>query len=229
MDGILPILYRDEHLVAVDKPPGLLVHRTAIASDGVFALQLLRDQLRRKVYPVHRLDRPTSGVLVFALSSEVASRLVDQFASRQIVKTYLAVTRGFIEPEGTLDYPLRENRDAPKQEAVTAYRRLSTVELDTPIPPHATARYSLVEARPRTGRMHQVRKHLKHLSHPIIGDTAYGDSRHNRFFRDRLGIRRLLLLARRIRLTHPVMGEPLAIEAPLPADMRGVFDLFGWA
>ena len=228
MNGILPILYQDAHLVVIDKPAGLLVHRMEKSTDRVFALQLLRDQLGRSVYPVHRLDRPTCGVLLFAFSPEMAARLIEDFTAHRIRKRYLAVVRGLTEEEGVIDHPLREDKAAPSQECRTAYRRLATVELAVPVGPHPTARYSLVEAEPLTGRMHQLRRHLKHVAHPVIGDTQYGDSRHNLFFRERLNTDRLLLMARRLELRHPGTGEELHVEAPLPADMAALFALFGW-
>ena len=228
MNGILPILYQDAELVVIDKPAGLLVHRMEKSTDHVFALQLLRDQFGRSVYPVHRLDRPTSGVLMFAFSPEVAARLIADFAARRIHKRYLAVVRGFPDAEGVIEHPLREEPGAPLLECRTAYRRLATVELVTPVGPHASARYALVEAEPLTGRRHQLRRHLKHLAHPVIGDTQYGDGRHNRFFRERLNTGRLLLLASRINFIHPATGEELEVEAPLPADVAALFALFGW-
>lgn len=228
MRGVLPILYRDAAVVAINKPAGLLVHRTDIAADHVAALQVLRDQLGRPVYPVHRLDRPTCGVLLFALDPAAARRLVEDFTARRVRKRYWAVVRGYPDDEGWIDHPLREDGDGPLLAAQTRYRRLATVELGLPAGPHPTARYAWVEAEPVTGRMHQVRRHLKHLAHPVIGDTRYGDGRHNRLFRDCLATNRLLLVARRLEFAHPVTGEPVAVEAPLPADMAALFTLFGW-
>jgi tRNA pseudouridine65 synthase len=226
---LLDVLYRDEHLVAINKPSGLLVHRTNIASDRVALVQLLRDQLGRRVYPVHRLDRGTSGALLFALSPESAARLIRAFENRAVAKSYVAVVRGFVDAEGEIDYPLAEEEGRPRQPAVTRYRRLSTVELPVAVSREASTRYALVEACPHTGRMHQVRRHFKHIAHPVIGDTVHGDGRHNRFFRDWFGVHRLLLHARRIEFEHPFGRGPLTVEAPLPGPLRGLFALFGWA
>ncbi|MCW8904143.1 pseudouridine synthase, partial [Sedimenticola sp.] len=162
----LTILYRDEHYIAVDKPAGLLVHRTRISEDTRFVLQTLRDQIGRRVYPVHRLDRPTSGVLVFGLDSDAARRLVQLFEQRQVRKRYLAVVRGYTAESDVIDYPLREEGHKAPQAAVTGYRRLATVELPIAVGRYASARYSLLEVRPETGRMHQIRKHMKHIFHP---------------------------------------------------------------
>lgn len=224
----LPVLFRDEHFIAIDKPPGMLVHRTWIADGSEFALQRLRDQIGRRVYPVHRLDRPTSGVLVFGLSSESARALCALFEARAVDKRYLAVTRGYTDPAGEIDYPLAETPDKPPQPAVTRYRRLGTVELPFAVGRYPTARYSLVEVAPQTGRLHQIRKHFAHIFHPLIGDTTHGEGRHNRLFREQFGITRLLLLAHRLRFRHPYTGAETDIAAPLPDAVAGLFQRFGW-
>ena len=235
----LEILYRDEHLVAVNKPSGLLVHRSEIdRRETRFALQQVRDQLGQWAYPVHRLDRPTSGVLLLALSPDAARRLGEVFAAGAVEKTYLAVVRGVTPEEGIIDYPLTEELDRYSdrrarpdkgpQPAVTEFRRLATVELPCPVGRYATSRYSLVEARPKTGRKHQLRRHFKHLFHPLIGDTKHGEGRHNRFFRDSFACHRLLLAAVEIALPHPVTGQPLRINAPLEDSFAGVIESLGW-
>jgi tRNA pseudouridine65 synthase len=224
----LPVLYRDAHFIAVDKPAGMLVHRSWIASDSEFAMQRVRDQIRQRVYPVHRLDRPTSGVLIFGLSSEAARDLCALFEARVVDKRYLAVTRGYVEPDGVIDYALREEPDKPAQAAVTRYRRLATVELPIPVGRYPSARYSLVEAIPETGRMHQIRKHFAHIFHPLIGDTTHGEGRHNRLFRERFGVHRLLLIAQRLCFRHPYTGVQTSITAPLPPEVDALFRCFGW-
>ncbi len=226
--ALLSVLYADGDLVVIDKPAGLLVHRSGLTGVQTCALQLLRDQLGRLVYPVHRLDRPVAGPLLFALSSEMARLLCLAFAEHRVVKRYHAIVRGYTDCEGVVDHPLAEEPGAPRQPAVTRYRRLATAELLAPVPPHATARYSLVEAEPVTGRMHQLRRHLKHLAHPVVGDTQYGDGRHNRFFRENLGVGGLLLAARRLEFAHPRTGAWLRIEAALPPDLQAACTLLGW-
>ena len=238
-DRRLDILFRDEHFVAVTKPAGLLVHRSDLdRHETEFALQLVRDQMGRHVYPVHRLDRPTSGVLLFALSPEAARRAGEAFDSDLVRKTYLAVVRGITEEEALIDYPLQElperfavksetgNGDA--KEAVSAFRRLAIVELPLPLGKFPTVRYSLLEVRPRTGRRHQIRRHLKHLFHPIIGDTSYGEGRHNRLFRNELGCSRMLLHAAELSFPHPWSGEPVTISAPLDEEFADVMSRLGW-
>ncbi|HHH12966.1 MAG TPA: pseudouridylate synthase [Thiolapillus brandeum] len=225
------ILYQDEHLVAIDKPSGALVHRTATSREGHIVLQGLRDQLGRWVWPVHRLDRATSGVLLLALDPETASALARQFKERSVDKRYLALVRGWPEASGVIDRPVHtgEHRNPEeKKPAVTEYRRLAQVELPVEVDRYPTSRYALVEAHPVTGRYQQIRQHLKKISHPIIGDTTWGNGKHNRFFRERYGIRRLMLHAVRLAFTHPASGDPLAVEAPVDGQWRGLFREFGW-
>jgi tRNA pseudouridine65 synthase len=235
----MQILYRDDLLAAVAKPAGLLVHRSPIdRRETRFALQLARDLLGQRVYPVHRLDRATSGVLVFALTPAVAHSLMRSLAAGEVAKTYLAVVRGVTAETGTIDYPLAEPVDRLEpfadrplrdpQAAVTGYRRLATTELPVPFGPHQTARYSLVAAAPLTGRRHQLRRHFKHLCQPLIGDTTYGEGRHNRLFRDRFGCHRLLLHAVAVTFPHPVTGVPLTITAPLEGEFLALVERFGW-
>jgi tRNA pseudouridine65 synthase len=236
----MQVLYLDDWLVAVDKPSGLLVHRSLIDKHETrFALQAVRDQLGRRVYPVHRLDKPTSGALLFALDPGTARRLTAQFTAGQVSKTYCAVVRGYAAAAGEIDYPLREQpdrmtdglaeADKAAHPAVTHYRRLASVELPYPVGRYQTARYSLLELSPRTGRRHQLRRHLKHVFHPIIGDTTHGDGRHNRFFRDRFGNRRLLLAATAIEFVHPHTGARVRIVAPLATDFQRIVQALGWA
>ena len=229
----LTVLRRDEHLVAVHKPPGLLVHRSSLdAHETRFALQLVRDQIGAAVYPVHRIDKATSGVLLFALAPAVADRCRAAFETGRVAKRYLAIVRGHVPECGTIDHPLdREDRpDRPagvRQPAITDYRRLAAVELPIAVDRYPTSRYSLVELRPRTGRRHQLRRHLKHIAHPIIGDTTHGHGAHNRMFRERFECHRLLLVAVGITLPHPCTGVPLAIETRPDEDFGRVAAALG--
>ncbi len=214
------ILFEDEHLVAIDKPSGILVHRTRISEDTRFVLQLLRDQLGRRLYPVHRLDRGTSGVLVFGKTRQAAALLSEQFRDKGVGKKYLAIIRGHVEEEGTIDYPIARDTSRPLQEAITHYTRLGQSEIPYAVGRYATARYSLVEARPVTGRHHQVRRHFAHIRHPVIGDKKHGDVKHNKFMREQWGNSRLLLHASSLAFVHPVSGEKVSITAPLDAVFR---------
>jgi Pseudouridylate synthases, 23S RNA-specific len=237
---LLPILLHDEHLVVVDKPPGMLVHRTPLAGrDERFVLQTLRDQLGRHVYPVHRLDRGTSGVLLFALDADTAHRLTGRFAARETHKRYLALVRGWTDAAGRIDHPLSRLDEEPPpqtdrgvvttpQPALTRYERLATLEVENGLGPHPTSRYALLSLVPETGRQHQLRRHLKHASHPIIGDATYGKGDHNRWWARQLGIARLWLHAQRLELPHPWSGQPLRIEAPPDAHWRRLCALPGW-
>lgn len=224
----LDIVHRDDWLVAVDKPSGLLVHRSPVSRDQDFVVQRLREQLGRRVYPAHRLDRATSGVLLFSLDPDSDRAASMAFQEGRVKKHYLAVVRGWTDAQGTIEHALKSEDKSRTRAAVTHYRRLATAEIDEPVGPHATARYSLVAFRPETGRKHQLRRHANHMAHPIVGDTTHGDGRHNRFFRERFGIHRLLLHAWMLELAHPVMGTPLCLHAPLPAAFRALFETLGW-
>ncbi|MCW8887650.1 MAG: pseudouridine synthase [Gammaproteobacteria bacterium] len=229
MSPQLTVLYRDDNYIAVDKPAGMLVHRSPIASqEEEFLLQTLRDQIGQWVYPIHRLDRPTSGVILFALSSEAARVMCGVFEERTVAKDYLAIVRGYTDESGHINYALQEEPHKPAQDAVTDYERLATVELPIPIGRYNSARYSLVRVKPLTGRMRQIRKHFHHIFHPLIGDTSHGEGRHNRLFREAFDCHRLLLHARRLSLPHPGSGEQLIIEAPLPPEFVQLFERFQW-
>ena len=235
---ILTIIYQDQYLVAVDKPSGMLVHRSFLDKHETrFVMQTLRDQLGQHVYPVHRLDRPTSGVLVFALSAEIARLLSQQIEAGYWQKGYLAVVRGYVAASGVLDYPLKEQHDdiADKftkvekaaQSALTRYQPLHYVELPFAVSRYATARYSLVALQPITGRKHQLRRHLAHLRHPVVGDTSHGDGKHNALFRQQFANERLLLCAFILQLPHPVTGETLCLQAGL-AELDELLARLGW-
>ena len=231
----LDILYRDFRYVAINKPSGLLVHRTNLDSrESRFAVQLLRDQLGQRVYPVHRIDKPTSGVLLFALDEESLIRAKAMFADHRVVKTYVAIVRGFPPASGTIDRPLRKLPDGDRkprseesQASETHFRALKYSELEYPTGPYPTTRYSLVNLTPRTGRRHQLRRHLAGINHPIIGDTSHGDSRQNISFRERNGFIRLFLHASKLSFNHPFTDEPLAVRAPLPADFQDALKACG--
>jgi tRNA pseudouridine65 synthase len=213
-------LYRDEALVAIDKPPGLIVHR-GWAADEVTAMSLVRDALGAWVYPAHRLDRGTSGVLLFALSPEVAGQIGRSFANDEVHKRYLALVRGHAPDSAFVDHPIAREPGKPKAPAQTRVTRLSSHPVDDALS-GISRRYSWVQAEPLTGRPHQVRRHLKHLNHPILGDVRYGKSQHNELFRRRFGLVRLALHAEQLSLPHPSTGQLLTIMAPLAADLVNV-------
>lgn len=212
----LKIIYQDEWLVAIDKPAGLLVHRSWLdRHETRFAMQMTRDQIGQHVFPVHRLDRPTSGILLFALDPETARAMSERFMRHEVSKTYHAIVRGWAPAALNIDYPLKEeldkiadayaDEDKPAQAAETELRGLERFELPFAVSPrHPSSRYSLVELQPKTGRKHQLRRHMAHIFHPIVGDTRHGDGRHNRFFREQLDCYRLLLMHKTLHFEHPV-------------------------
>lgn len=232
--GKFDILYQDDDVVAINKPTGIKVHRgRADRGEESYVLQGLRDQIGRKLFPVHRLDRPTSGVLIFALNRWSARKLAKSFLRKAVEKIYLAVVRGYAEENGSIDEALTREDDHGRKTgdrlpAFTRFRRLSTAELCVPVGRYATGRYSLVEVLPETGRMHQIRRHFRRISHPIIGDRRYGDSRHNRFFREDIGVDRMLLAAIELRLPHPRTGEYLKLVATVDGPFRSALNHMGW-
>lgn len=210
----LELLFRDEHLVAINKPHGLLVHKSAIATDvKEFAVQMLRDQIGQHVFPVHRLDRKTSGVLLFALTGEANREMNIRFDEGRVEKSYIAIVRGYTPDEGTIDYPLKKD-NGTLQEAVTHYKTLQRTEVPVALGKHSTQRYSLVEVRPETGRRHQIRKHFAHIMHPIIGDRPHGCNKQNKLFKEKWGITHMMLHASSISFEHPVNGQHISIGAP---------------
>lgn len=234
---VLPILYRDDWLIAVHKPAGMLVHRSDLdRHETRFAVQLLRDRIGRPVYPAHRLDKGTSGLLLFALEPGVGRDLSEQFEQGGVEKRYLAVVRGYPPETGVVDHPLAPLADPyaglaagrAAQAAVTRYRCLARAELPYRVDRYPSSRYALVELAPLTGRRHQLRRHMKHIAHPIIGDATHGKGSHNRLFRELFGCGRLLLAALEMRLRHPASAEPLTLRAPLAADFAEVLCRLGW-
>jgi tRNA pseudouridine65 synthase len=232
----LQVLHIDDHLVVVNKPSGLLVHRSPIdRHETRFAVQMLRDQVGRRVYPLHRLDKGTSGALAFALDRATAQALAQAFASRKVLKRYLAIVRGWPDESGDIDHALEAVRDeyapaldGPAKEARTHYRRLAIVELPHRVDRYPTSRYALVELEPDTGRRHQLRRHLAHVSHPIIGDSTYGKGRHNRLFAELFGVQRLLLACTRLEFEHPATGRPLVVSASPGDEFALLAQRFGW-
>ena len=226
----LMIRYADEHLVAVDKPHNLFVHQTNLDRSQKDSLtDRLRQQLNEIAYPLHRLDRPTSGLVLFGRHKEVVRVMSYAFSNRLVHKYYSGIVRGHLDPKGTIDYPLRRHNKKQMQTAITSWRTRFHGELDIAVPPHETARYSFVQFNPETGRWHQLRRHCAHLRHPLIGDTSHGDARHNRLFRTQFGVSRLYLHAHGLRFPHPLDNErEIHINSPLPAEFTTVAHEFGW-
>ncbi len=235
----LEILYQDEEIIAINKPSGWFVHRSLLDPKVTdIVLQHLRDQVGRYLYPVHRLDRPTSGVLLFAFTAESARSLSEQLMSNSVDKEYLAIVRGYLLGQGTIDHPLsvirdkiadRDKGEKEDQESLTFYQGLQQVELNLSTGKYPTSRYSLALLKPETGRKHQLRRHMNHISHPIIGDTTYGDLRHNRLFLEEFGVQRLLLHAFKITVLHPTTKKELTIAAPLDELWITLLIALGWS
>ncbi len=235
----LEIVYKDEYLVAINKPSGLLVHKSMIDRHEIYyAMRMLRDQLGQWVYPIHRLDKPTSGVLLFALDSQTANLMSEQFKAHTIQKTYLAVVRGYAPEQGCIEHALKEkldkisdkkvSKDKEAQEAITTYKTLATVELHVRVAKYDTVRYSLVEMYPQTGRKHQLRRHMKHINHHILGDTKYGRGEHNKFVREEYAIHRLLLHCKSLVVTHPYTQQELSLQAGLDDTFVSIINAFHW-
>ena len=234
------VLYQDDHIIVVNKPAGLLVHPSWIAPAKTpnLASMLKRYFNGGAVHPVHRLDRATSGVMVVARDPDSARYLQEQFANRETQKRYLCVVRGWAQEQGVIDYALkpihdkiadsRANPDKEPKDAVSHFRCLAQVELPIPVGRYPAARYSLLEVEPKTGRKHQIRRHMKHILHPLVGDTKYGEGRHNRLFRDHLDCHRLLLMAVSLQFRHPLTQELVQFHAPLCNEMKALFSRLGW-
>jgi tRNA pseudouridine65 synthase len=217
---MLEIIYQDEYIVAINKPHGLLVHQSPIARDAEeFALQLLRDQIGQNVWPSHRLDRKTSGLLLFSLNKETDKLMQQVFRENKIKKKYLAIVRGHTSDEMEIDYPLRKE-NGTMQDALTFFKTLSSTEIDVPLGKHPTSRYSLIEAEPQTGRMHQLRKHFAHINHPIIGDRPHGCNKQNRHFKETWQMDTMLLHASELDFEHPVTNAPLQFKAGIQSEFE---------
>lgn len=232
---MLSILYRDDWLIAIDKPPGLLVHRSPIDKhETQFAVQMLRDQVGQYVYPIHRLDRPTSGVLLFTFTPEVASQMGHQVMNKQLVKHYQALVRGDVHQSGVIDYPLafradkygdKERLHLPEpQNAVTSYQGLRRYELPFASGRYTTTRVSLISLFPVTGRKHQLRRHMAHFRHPIVGDTTHGDGKRNKMFRQAFNFCNLALTCTAMGFYHPVTNKWVYISAPVHEAMETLLD-----
>lgn len=214
---VLEILFEDKNLIAVNKPAGLLVHRTYLdPHETRFAIQILRNQIGSWVYPIHRLDKGTSGVLLFSKNQEYASIMGEIVLRREFQKVYLAIVRGFTPDVMRINYPVPQGRNEERKPAATAFYSLARTELEHEVGIYSTARYSLLKLIPETGRRHQIRRHLKHIFYPIVGDRRYGDRAHNLFYREILGLPQMFLHAYELKFKHPISSKTIHIKAPMP-------------
>lgn len=236
---MLEVLYQDQHLIAINKPTGWLVHRSWLdRHETRFIMQTVRDQIGQYVFPVHRLDKPTSGVLLMALSSEVACLLAQQFEHHAIEKKYHAIVRGYVNAADIIDYPLTEEKDkiankyaskiSQPQACITHYSPLARVECAIEIGRYPTSRFSLLALQPKTGRKHQLRRHMAHIRHPIIGDTTHGDLRQNRGVAHHFATNRLMLHASYLSFKHPITGDKLQLTANWDDAWMNLLSQFGW-
>ena len=222
---MLEIIFQDEHLAVINKPHGLLVHQSPIARDAEeFALQMLRDQIGQNVWPAHRLDRKTGGLLIFSLNKDTNALAQQLFRENLIRKKYLAMVRGHTPDEMEIDYPLKKENGL-MQEAFTFFKTLQKAEIEVAFGKHQTSRYSLVEAEPQTGRMHQLRKHFAHIHHPIIGDRPHGCNKQNKLFKDTWEMDTMLLHASELQFIHPITKAKLHLKASLQSEFVRMIEL----
>ncbi len=229
----LEIVARDDDFVVIDKPAGLHVHQPEPPRRRVpperTCLFRLRRQIGAYLYPIHRIDAATSGLLVFALKKEVAAMMGRLFVASLVEKEYLAIVRGYLPADGRIDDDLALDSTGAPAPASTSFRRLAQAELPHAVGRrHASARYSLARAFPHTGRFHQIRRHMARLAHPVIGDSAHGDSHHNRFFRESLGLGGLWLRADRFSFVDPRDGASRVFQAPIAPGWRRAVEALGW-
>jgi len=225
------VLFEDKYILAINKPNNILVHHSTMArnqSDEKSLIQLLFDKYELPFYPIHRLDRKTSGILLFAKKKEYVAPFQELFISNQIQKIYNGIVRGYIAESGKIDTPVKGRDANMHKEALTHFKRLKTIELDIPVHPYNNSRYSLVELTPKTGRLHQLRIHLNKISHPLIGDPKYGDRFHNRMFESEFGYSNLFLHAKQLELIHPFTKDKLLITAKFPENWNIIFKEFSW-
>ena len=229
LNSKVPVLYEDDQLVAVNKPPGILVHRSTQSSDRTFLLQKVRDTVKCRVSPIHRLDRPTSGIVLFGKDDSATSELFSQFRNSSVGKFYIALVRGYTADHEVIDYPLKNLKKSTNsaQEAVTEYETLARTEVPYAVGRYEKSRYSLVKIKLHSGRTHQIRRHFHHISHPLVGDTVYGDGRHNKLFRAEFNSFRLMLMAVALKFKHPVSNEEIKLALAPDYSFRNALEKIG--
>jgi len=227
----IKIIFEDEYLVVVNKPNNFIIHKSHYSRNIIETnlLAFLKEQLGCQVYPAHRLDRKTSGIIILLKDKQYASQFQDLFISKSIQKTYYAIVRGFSPDAGTIDTPVKNDDTGIYKDALTHYKTVKTIALDIPVQPYDGSRYSLVQLIPETGRMHQLRKHLNKISYPIIGDYKYGDRFHNRMFETEFNCTYMFLHAHQLGFTHPITNKKLQLTADFPADWEILFQKFNWS
>tara|TARA_B110000967_G_C18896539_1_gene571098 strand:+ start:89 stop:793 length:705 start_codon:yes stop_codon:yes gene_type:complete len=228
----LEIIFEDAYIICVNKPNNVLVHHAFLSrnvGDEDSLLQLIDKELQLKVYPIHRLDRKTSGMILMAKEKEFVSKFQELFTAKEIQKTYFGVVRGFSPDTKIIDSPVKGRDANVHKEALTHLKTLDNITLNIAVKPYDSSRYSLVELAPKTGRMHQLRVHTNKISHPLIGDTKYGDKNHDMMFDENFGWNHLFLHAGKLEFIHPFSSEKLLLKATFPKDWIALFKEFKWA
>jgi len=227
----LEIIFEDENIICVNKPNNVLVHHAFLSrnvADEDSLLQLIEKEFQMKVYPIHRLDRKTSGLILLAKEKEFVSKFQELFIAKEIDKIYYGIVRGHSPETKTIDSPVKGRDANVHKEALTHLKTLANTTLDIPVKPYDSSRYSLVELSPKTGRMHQLRVHSNKISHPLIGDTKYGDKNHDVMFDENFGWKNLFLHAGMLKFTHPFTAEELTLKGNFPKDWIALFEEFSW-
>ena len=228
----LEIIFEDEHIICVNKPNNVLVHHAFLSrnvADEDSLLQLIAKEFQIKVYPIHRLDRKTSGLILMAKEKDFVSKFQELFIAKEIQKIYYGIVRGHSPETKIIDSPVKGRDANVHKEALTHLKTLANITLDIPVKPYDSSRYSLVELSPKTGRMHQLRVHSNKISHPLIGDTKYGDKNHDLMFDENFGWKNLFLHAGILKFTHPFTAEELTLKGNFPKDWIALFEEFSWA
>lgn len=227
----LKIVFKDQHLLCIYKPNNVLVHHafhSRNVADDNSLLQIIQNEIGIKTYPIHRLDRKTSGIILLAKEKEYVSKFQELFTNNQIQKTYFGVVRGFAPDKKIIDSPVKGRDAKVYKDALTHLKTVEKITLDIPVKPYDSSRYSLVELSPKTGRMHQLRVHCNKISHPLIGDTKYGDKNHDMMFAENFGWKNLFLHAGQLKFTHPFSSRKMSLRASFPNDWIALFDEFDW-
>ncbi|MBU3012372.1 pseudouridine synthase [Polaribacter vadi] len=227
----LEIIFEDDYLLCVSKPNNVLVHHayhSRNVADEDSLLQIIKNEIGLKVYPIHRLDRKTSGIILLAKEKEYVSKFQELFTNSEIQKTYFGIVRGFSPDVKTIDSPVKGRDANVHKDALTELKTLANITLDIPVKPYDSSRYSLVQLSPKTGRMHQLRVHMNKISHPLIGDAKYGDKNHDVMYAENFGWQNLFLHAGKLEFIHPFTSEKLILKATFPGDWLSLFDKFDW-
>ncbi|MHB0755353.1 pseudouridine synthase [Polaribacter sp. M15] len=227
----LEIIFEDDYLLCLSKPNNVLVHHayhSRNVADEASLLQIIKNETDLKVYPIHRLDRKTSGIILLAKEKEYVAKFQELFTNDVIQKTYFGVVRGFSPDVKTIDSPVKGRDANVHKDALTELKTLANITLDIPVKPYDSSRYSLVQLSPKTGRMHQLRVHMNKISHPLIGDAKYGDKNHDVMYAENFGWQNLFLHAGKLEFTHPFTSEKLILQASFPKNWLALFDEFDW-